>query len=117
MKQAQNQTDYNSASPNVWGQMIYVLFYGLCDWLSLNVRTSVCVYEGCQIVLRNHCNLSRGAVEAERSKPPHSTRCSKLEGERAREREISFLNQMFLCDLSISNQTPSLLLCWHEGEV
>lgn len=76
----------------------------------------VCVYEGLQIVLRNRCTLSRGAVEAVRSKPPHdSTLCSKLEGTRAR--EISFLNQMLLGDLSVSNQTPSLLLGWHEGEV
>lgn len=87
--------------------MIYVLFYGLCDGLRLNVRTSVCVcvYEGLQIVLRNRCNLSRGAVEAVRSKPPHdSTLCSKLEGAG----EISFLNQMLHGDLSVRNQTLSL---------
>jgi len=100
--------------------MIYVLFYGLCDGLRLNVRTSVCVfvcvYEGLQIVLRNRCNLSRGAVKAVRSKPPHnSTLCSKLEVTRAR--EISFLNQMLHSDLSVRNQTPSLLLGWHEVEV
>lgn len=90
--------------------MIYVLFYGLCDWLCLNVRTSVYACEGCQIALRNHCNLSHKCCGG--NKIQTTTLHMLIQSEekvRQREREFSFLNQMLLDDLSASKQTPLLL--------
>lgn len=116
--QAQNQTDYNSASPNVWGQMIYVLFYGLCDGLHLNVRTSVCVC----VCIWGPPNCIAQPLHSEPwccggSEIQTTTRLHTLLQTGRNESERDLLNQMLLGDLSVSNQTPSLLLGWHEGEV